>query len=61
MNLPSDVLILASIPTWLHVSLCVLLPLVWGIATEIVFRWIAKKHPPAPEPKSHHFLIEYHI
>ncbi len=54
--------VLATLRAWLHVSACVLLPLVWGIATELVFRRIAKKHPEPPRDSAdRHFLIEYHI
>lgn len=53
----------ASIGTWLHVSACVLLPLAWGVATELFFRWLSRrggKNIRRPHDE-HHFIVEYHI
>ena len=68
MSALSDVLVLASLSAWLHVGACVALPLAWGVATEIVFRLIAKRRAPVPGARDgspsnpdRHFVIDYHI
>ena len=53
--------VLATLGTWLHVGACVLLPLAWGVATELVFRLLARGRHKTPRDSDRHFLIEYHI
>ena len=47
-----------KLSTWLYIGACVLLPLVWGIATEMVFRRLVKKRP---APGHDDGFLEYHI
>ena len=55
-------MIIASLSTWLHVGACVLLPLAWGIATEMVFLRIARRRPAPPvDAPDQHFFIDYYI
>ena len=61
MSVLSDVLVLASLSGWLHVGACVALPLVWGVATEIVFRNLSRRRARTQTPESQHFFIDYHI
>ena len=62
MKSPFCTLFLASIPPWLHVGACVLLPLIWGLSTEFIFRWIARRRQGTPEPtQDRHFFIDYDI
>ena len=59
---PAVAMLIASVSAWLHVGACVLVPLAWGIATELVFRWITRRRPAPLEPAEHqHFFIDYHI
>ncbi len=57
--------LLAQIPSWLkvglHVGACVLLPLAWGIATELVFRRMEKRRPEKKCDNPSHFMMDYHI
>jgi hypothetical protein len=55
-------MVIASVSTWLHVGACVLLPLAWGVATEMVFRRLARRRPSLPvAAPDQHFFIDYHI
>jgi hypothetical protein len=54
--------VLASVSTWIYVGACVLVPLAWGVATELFFRWLAKGRAASPPPAGNrHFYIDYHI
>lgn len=52
---------LGALSTWLHVGACVLLPLAWGLATEYVFRRLAKRREGRECPPDSHFFIDYNI
>ena len=53
--------VLATIPPWLHVGACVVLPLAWGLATEFFFRWLDRRRKPRRPAKDQHFFLDYHI
>lgn len=60
MKMDFSVLVLA-VPTWLYVGACVVLPLAWGVATELFFRWLGRHRKRRRVHKDEHFFIDYHI
>jgi len=50
--------VLAEVPLWLYVTACVVLPLAWGVATELFFRWIGRRRPRRPSESELDLLID---
>ena len=53
--------VVAAVPTWLYVSGCVVLPLVWGVATEFFFHRVRRRRKRRKRRKDEHFFTDYHI
>lgn len=53
--------LVAAVPTWLYVSGCVVLPLVWGVATEFFFRWLGRHRKRRKRRKEEHFFTDYQV
>jgi hypothetical protein len=54
---------LAAAGGWLYVAACLLLPLAWGVLTELVFRALARRHRRRSRHADgeDHFLFDYQI
>ncbi len=48
--------------SWFYVSLCLVVPLVWGLASARAFDWWLARHPSRPAPMQDDDPIDmYHI
>ena len=47
--------------SWLYVAACLVVPLAWGIVTELGFRLLGRHFKHRRHKNNDHFLIEYHI
>ncbi|HUV39541.1 MAG TPA: hypothetical protein VMY39_07990 [Planctomycetota bacterium] len=54
-------LVLAQVPLWLHITGCVVIPLAWGVATELLFRWIGAHRRRRRAAHDQHFFMDYQI
>ena len=49
---------MTAVATWLYVSACVVAPLAWGVATELLFRWLGRRRPTRPDESELDLIID---